>query len=381
MAKHLITGIMMIVLLFSVGIAAWANPWVVMMGEEIIQEATTIEGDLFFNGERLEIDGTVNGDLILLSGDVIITGRVEGDVIGVVWQTLKIDGNVGGHLRVLAREIKLQGTVEKTVTTGAFYMTTETESIMNGGLLGLFSEATFAGSINGPVEIHSSVQTKLSGRISGDIKNYSGPIEWKVPLEISGKVDDYSDYGRDPAKVKGVVISGGYKLHPPNQQLENEFVKLQFIGSFIWFLGCLLLSLIFYRLFPRTAWSIAEPTALHFSRHLLLGLIALAGIPVLAFLLIFTVVGIPIAILLVLFYVILLLFAGVPVFVWMGRLLFKSRLAPNLSIILGGVAVTIINSISIINFVSIILFAVVGMGMLLGMIRPQIKEKKMDMQV
>ncbi len=370
---------LMITLLFGLlgpALPALAEPWQIESGDYKLAKGQVIEGDLFFTGERLVIDGIIRGDLILFTEAAIINGSIEGSVLGVVSGKLQNNGLIGGNVRGFINEayFSKDGIVKGSISALAFKLITEPGSTIEKGVLGRFSEVDLKGRINGPASITSVIVSKLGGEINGDFRVGGGPIKWVSPLTVTGKVTDATGYDNNPAKLKGIRLDGGYHQQKPIK--DQMFIyKGAVIISFIWFLGALLTSLVLYKLFPRTAWNVTEPSAANFRRSLLLGLIALVGLPFLIIILTITVVGIPLAILLGIFYIILLLFAGIPLNLWAGRLIFKSRLNPVLMTVLGGLFLGLLSFFPIINILVQPFLLVVGMGMIVGNVRLQVNQR------
>ncbi|MCL6589886.1 MAG: polymer-forming cytoskeletal protein [Firmicutes bacterium] len=351
-----------------------AGPWQIKSGDEVISEKQVIEGDLLFFGEHLEIDGNIRGDLIVYTGDLVINGRVDGSVIGVVLGNMTLNGSIGGNLRLLASGIDLNGNVNRSVTVGATQFQTSAASKVEGGLLGYFlAKGSLTGQIDGPVNIGSMSVIELGGRIRGDVKAAGLRINWLPPVEIAGTVADHSQVPENPAKV-GQIKVGKYRYYEPSAGDQLEAFKSLMMFSFILFISGLLLSLIFYRLFPRTAWTISEPSPANFKANLLAGLLGFFGIPLLCLILFLTMMGIALAVFLALIYIVLVFFAWAPVYLWFGRLIFKSRLKPSVMIVFGGLILLLIGFIPFFSFILQILLTILGMGMVIRNIKPQYKE-------
>jgi hypothetical protein len=365
----LIFGIFMIL---AAAVPVFAEPWQIANGEKTVSKDEVVKGDLLFNGQLLKVNGIIQGDLIIQSGDIIINGQIEGSVIGFTPGKLTVNGLIKHDLRVLAQEVVLKGSIDRSVTIGAVSFVTTPISRIGNGLFGAFAGIELAGHINGPVNITSLSSTVVGGQINGDFKGSLASITWKPPVEITGKVFDYTLMPKDPTGIKGVKI-GEYRFNQAGFiEQHQQLMKLMFIALFVWFLGSLLFSLIFNRLFPRTAWNMSEPSFANFRRSLFTGAVCFLGIPFLIHILCYTIVGIPIAIFLLLFYLLLILGFSVPVYLWLGRLIFKSRLRPGLMILAGALLMGLITPIL---FIFQIIFVMLGMGMIVGHIKPQFKEQ------
>jgi hypothetical protein len=344
--------------------------WRIENGEKVVVKSEVIPGDLIFNGDQLEIDGVVQGDLIILSGNVVIGGAVEGSVIGLTGGKVTVNGRIGRNLRVLAQDIYINGNIEGSSTVGAFRMVTAPNSRIGNGLMGTFIMLELTGRVEGMASVTSMSFAKIGGQIHGDLKVSGTQLQWAPPLEVSGQVTDATSTAHNPSKIKGVKL-GGYRLDKGNLADQYQMMRTVMIVLFIWFVGSLLLSLIFFRLFPRITWSMSEPSMANFRRSLLIGLLCLIGTPVLIYFLCLSMVGIPIAIFLLLLYLLLLMGFGIPVYLWLGRLIFKSKLRPGMMIVMGALFQAIIFFIWPAFLVSVC----VGMGMIIGKIRFQFRER------
>lgn len=136
------------------------------------------------------------------------------------------------------------------------------------------------------------------------------------------------------------------------------------------------MSLIFYRIFPRTAWRITQPTTAMLRRSFMVGLITLLAVPIAIVLLVISTVGLPIALVLLLLYIVLLVFANVPVALLLGRIVLRQYgpnypARPSLLILLGSLLASLVAALPVIGF---ILPSCIGMGMLVQNIRPEYKE-------
>ncbi len=368
-------------LLLVVAVPCMAGSWQTLSGNEVIAQDAVIENDLFFNGDRLEVNGEIKGDLIVWAGQVVINGRVNGNILGVIWDKLIINGEVQDHIRGFATNFEMNGRVDGSITVVAVMFNSSPKSMIGKGILGAFSKLSLKGEVEGPVDINSAPTTKIGGKINGNLKCQGAPITWQSPVEITGAVHDYSGFSNDPAKIKGVQIGKGYHLHQP-ETAYSAYSKVITLISIVWFIGSLLASLVLFRIFPRTFWVITEPGPINFRRNMLIGLLSFFGLPLLIIILSFTIVGIPLAILLGLIYLLLVLFSGIPLNLWFGRLLFKSRLHPSLMIIIGGLLIMLINFIPVVNLIVPLIFLWLGFGMVLGNIKPQIMDrKKIDFRV
>jgi cytoskeletal protein CcmA (bactofilin family) len=368
--QRLLLALIMLVL---AAIPVLAAPWEIRSGAATIAADRVIAGDLIFNGDQLEIEGTVNGDLLVFAREVTITGRVNGSVLGIVSDQLTVNGIVAGNLRAVAATLTLNGQVERNLSAYALRMTAAPHSRIAGGILGIYGELKLTGTVNGPIAVKAYSSNRLGGSVGGNVTVKGAPLKWLPPVRIAGRVDDYT--GTTPPKNQQVMLGKGFHSHQPVTALPR-YNKYFVLVSLIWFLGNLLMSLIFYRIFPRTAWRITQPTMTMVKRSFVTGLLTLIVVPVMIFLLVISTVGLPIALVLILLYIVFLLFANVPVSLLLGRIAMRQYgpdypRRPSLVIVIGCLAAGMIGILPVLGF---ILSSCIGVGMLIRNIRPEYKE-------
>lgn len=372
--KKAFISLALILLLVMIAVPAMANPWQRISGVGVVREGRTIPADLLFNGEKLEVDGVIRGDLIVFAREVKINGRVEGSLLGLVYGRLTVDGEVRGNLRVIANQLAVAGKVGKSVTVAALLMETGPKALVEQGLLGVFSQAELRGGISGPVDVTGYEATTIGAKIDGNLRFHGAPVQWRKGAAVTGSIDDYTGNTENTAGANQVKLGGDYRVHF-QREAGAKILKTLFIISLVWFLGNVLISLIFYRFFPHTAWKISEPTVANFRKNLTIGILTLIGIPLVIFLMAITIVGIPLAVLLGLGYLILLLFAGTPLNLWVGRLFFKKikvNSPPVLQIVVGALLMALVGMVPFIGNV----FQVIGMGMIISNLKPEFGGKE-----
>ena len=74
-----------------------------------------VEGNLYFIGKSVTVEGEVLGDLIGAASNIPINGKIGGDLI-TISESLKMDGEIMGNLRSIASNTTISGKVEKILT-------------------------------------------------------------------------------------------------------------------------------------------------------------------------------------------------------------------------------------------------------------------------
>jgi len=139
----------------------------------VIGADEVIDDDLFFSGNRLEMNGTVKGDLFASGAEIIINGQVEGS-LAIAGRTLQVGGQVDG-----------------SVYGGGYSLTIEPEARVGRNLyFGGFSLEVGNGSTIGRSLYAGNYQTILNGNVARDVSVGSGALEINgtVGGDVQGEV-------------------------------------------------------------------------------------------------------------------------------------------------------------------------------------------------
>ena len=173
----------------------------------IIPEGGTVEGDLYAAGARVVVEGVVDGDLIAFAAeDVVIAGEVTGGVIAVA-PVVKVNGEVGGSVRVTANQVAISGSVDGDLVGVAATVELSSEALVDGDVMMWAYRLTSAGTIGADITGTQRV-LELEGTVEGDIDVSVGRLVITGPLEVGGDLGYRSQTeaeGLDQADVAGVV--------------------------------------------------------------------------------------------------------------------------------------------------------------------------------
>jgi cytoskeletal protein CcmA (bactofilin family) len=249
-------------------------------------------------------------DRMWIGGDVIVSQTVEGPVFamgGNVALKAPIDGAVhvaGGDVE-LGPDAAIMGDV--SIAGG--------NVVVQGPILGDLRAA------GGDV--------RLDGQVTGDASIAAGTLELGPHARIEGRLAFYGrELHRDPAAqvLGGVERRHGHRHeHAP---MAAGGLPYGSIYGWIWTAALLMLAALIAGALPEASKRMALELRERPWLTPLLGLLALASIPVAALLLVFTIIGIPVAVLALIGYVALLLVAYVWVAVVVGAMLLD-RVSPE----------------------------------------------------
>ncbi|MCU0858652.1 MAG: hypothetical protein MUC65_09655 [Pontiellaceae bacterium] len=274
--------------------------------DELWVYATTITisgkalDDIFAAGATLDLRGSFNNDVWACGEQVIAAGRFD-DHVRLIANTAQISGTLNSSLTAMGKTVKIDrsATISNSVLCCG-------ENIISEGALGgniriVAQTATLGGNIAGDVSITANEIIVLPGTVIGGNLTYTAPNELVLfpSVTLGGKLN------------RTVITPPPAPIHKP------------LTGHFLFAVAALCAGLVFSSLF--SGYTAKTVALLQTARGacLLTGLAALFIIPIIAFILIFTLVGITISLLLFLFYFILLYLSKIVVGFWLGTLIMR----------------------------------------------------------
>ena len=157
-----------------------AKAFIVKTGDSIyIAKDQTIEGNLYAAGANITVDGTVTGDVICAGQTVNINGIVEGDVI-CAGQSVNINGPINGSVRVAGNSININSQVSHNAMAFGAAVNLGTEASVGWDML--------IGAATG--EIRGKVGRDLYGGVASAV--IAGEIGKDVRLKIDNQKSDKS---------------------------------------------------------------------------------------------------------------------------------------------------------------------------------------------
>ena len=277
---------------------------------------------------------TVNDDLYLFGGDVTIAGTVNGDAV-VASGTLKVPGRVNGNLNVAAGELDIAGSVQRSVRVAAGTVTITGDIagdlVITGGTVTIETTGAVGGDVlvaGGDVKIRGPVDGDVRGKVSnlqiseeigGDVRVTVSTLDLQTGARIDG---DLKYTSADPADIATGVTVTGTRTHTESSQFTPGNDIRSFLFSPIFrLLVALFTGLVLILLLPRAAAIVADGIRKAPASTFVVGLIMLFVVPVVAVILLFTVIGIPVSIMLWVSYAILLYLSQIFLGLALGRLI------------------------------------------------------------
>lgn len=307
---------------------------VVRTGESVsVASGQVVEQDFYAYAGAVTQSGEIVGDMYAVSGSVTVNGPIGADLT-VVGGSVQIHSTIGDDLRVISGETVLAGEVGGDV----FVM---------GGLLKVLSSATVNGNIyfyGGELDTEGTVVGSLlgyadkfvvNGAIGGGI-DVTGDVTLGDKAEVQGGVQYKS--ARELDRAQNSTIEGSIN-HLPIDTSESPNNNWWLVPSIVWAfttLGC-------YLFLRNSLEGFVGKLKNNATKSGLVGLGAFILLPVLAFILMATVLGIWFGILVLLSWMLLFIVSMLLLPIFVGYylfVLFKRKRRLDVLTVLSGIVVT-----------------------------------------
>ena len=312
-----------IVLSFFI-LPAVASAFEIKSGDTIyVGPDETIEGNFYVAGQTINIDGKITGDLFCAGQSINIRGEVEGDVI-CIGQAIDVSGQVNGSVRTAGNTINIRGNIAHNLQMFGATLTMNPEATVGWDALIGSANADIGGKIGR--SLHGGVANgMISGEINGDVNlsidsqrpDRSGLIISDRAI-INGDLT-YTDRNDavigNPASVVGSIT----KNLPKEKTTKKDFMAVWAWGKLYSIFASLVIGLVLISLWRKPIIEITNRMLKKPGKTIGWGIIVMFIAPILAVILIFTLIGIPLAIILFSLWILALYLSKIIVGILIGR--------------------------------------------------------------
>jgi cytoskeletal protein CcmA (bactofilin family) len=252
---------------------------------------TTHQGDYFAAANNVTIAGAVTGDVYAAGGNVDISGSVTGDIIAS-GGTLTISGPVGGSVRVAGGTVRISGEVMRNITVAGGTIELATGAKINGSLMVAGGTVLVSAPVNGYIKAATGSLT-LNNTVGGNVDAAVTTLQLGSQAKVGGNLTYTSNNAALIDSGATVVGSTTQKAPPAKPDRAELFGKLFFIATIIHLLSMLVIGLLIVALTPK----FASDTTAYMTKHLWAslgwGVILLFIVPIIAAILLVTIIGFP----------------------------------------------------------------------------------------
>lgn len=370
--------VLLIVAVIALGAPAVALGADMRSGSNVtIDAGQTVNDDLYISAGTVKLHGHATRDVLVAAGTFDFDGTIDGSLT-LLAGNATVKGNVAHSVRVAAGQVEISGQIGgDLVVTGGDVKVTSTGRI-GGDLLLAGGNVDVRGTVAGKVEGYAASFT-AGGTFNKDVKVSTQNMDVLPTARVTGNLDYTSP---NAASVPGSAQVGGKVVHTESSPFRGSWrdraVWISHLTRLAWMLvvGAVLIAL-----FPRAAARTANAVR-RLLPSLAMGILFIWLLPLIAILLLVTVIGIPLAALVVVAYLIALYLSQIFVGLMIGRFLLPrgwndgSRGFNLLAMVIGVVIITLIKMIPV-PFVPTavgILVTLLGLGglMLAILTRPRL---------
>jgi cytoskeletal protein CcmA (bactofilin family) len=257
--------------------------------EIVIGEDETIADDVYLAGGTVEFLGVADGDVSVAAGQTTLDGMIAGSVQLASGQT-EISGVIEGSLRILSGRVEISGTVEGDVVMAGGQLELASGGQIGGNLIVAGGDIDLRGDVGGDVTGYS-LNTTFGGAIGGSSDINTSGLEITDTARITGPVSYTSRRGADVSA--GAQLAQGIErqeLNPWGGGGEDPISRAS--GSLLRIMWALVVGALIVIAAPRLADQLGS-NGKRLARSLLFGLATLVAAPIVAIVLMVTIIGIP----------------------------------------------------------------------------------------
>jgi hypothetical protein len=259
--------------------------------------------DLFASGAQVDLSSAVVGDAWAAAQNLTASGGVGGDLVALVEHAV-LTGSVGHTLYLVANQASLRGTIADNVRMLALDASAAATAHIGGGVTVAARRLQFDGQTGSYLAVVAN-DASVDGHIAGDLVFIGQHLQLGPHAIVDGALRFSS--ADAPSIAAGARIAGGtHRLVLPAGAYGYNSDALLRIGWWLWLLGWLLVGAVALGLWPLFTLSVSAALRARSGLCLLLGLTVTVLTPLVAALLVFSVLGIPLGLLLMLLYFVVL---------------------------------------------------------------------------
>lgn len=340
-------------------------------GDAVVAADKTVDGSAYLAGKTVLVDGTIQGDLFCAGSDIIINGTVEGDVI-CAGSNVTLGGVVNGDVRLAGSNVTLKGSVAGSATVAGSAFSLNKSATVGGDLTGGASTVVIDGTVGRDMLAGAGVAT-ISGMVGRDVNASIDTLTVASGAKVGG---NFVYESKAESSIPSGVVGGEtrYSMTKDDSSMGSSY------NSFAAILGGLVALTLMVVLVTLVAPKyVHEASAVPFKTVLVAFLAGFAGVvltPVLAILLMTTIVGIPVGLVMLVAWCLFVALSATFFAYYVGMTVLRKRATNALLVALAGAAVLgVALAIPVLNVLVFLAMLFVGVGLQVMHLRHQFSKK------
>jgi cytoskeletal protein CcmA (bactofilin family) len=324
--------------------------------------------DVWAAGAVVSVRGTVNHELTAAGAEIDVDVTTKGDA-RLAGAIVSVKGNIGKDLYIAGARLNVDARVGGTLTAGGARLIIGSQSEIGGPIRLAGADVVFAGSSRGAAEIYGD-SVEIDGRIAGNLLVRARSVTIGKTAVLEG--DTIFETLNDPDIEEGATLKGRQTITLPRPGPRETFSIARALAAVVLFgigAGLILGLILLIAARPIVEQTISQIRQAPF-HSLLVGLAVMILVPLIAVVLMATVIGMPIGLLTLLAFPLLLLVAWVVAAFGVADWLFNRSRAERsfggrlLLLLAGLVVVTLIGIVPVLGVLVWLLVMLLGLGAL-----------------
>ena len=258
-------------------------------------------GNLYVAGNSLSVNNKILGDVIFFGSNSIVNNTISQDFIDFSGTTL-IDGTVLNNAYIVSGNIILNGKVREDLVSLGGNIDISKSSTVYGNLYALGGEVLIDGKIIHNAYINAG-HFVLNGHIGGNLKLSSNNVKINKGSSINGYFSYTGSDNKSSYVNKNSIKGHIYRNYTNKDQKE---IALTIARTVLIFLAMIIFVLLFIKILPKLSLSVVKNATDKTWTSFGYGFIEIIVTPVIAVILLLTIIGIPISIFLIGIYILLM---------------------------------------------------------------------------
>lgn len=367
----------LLICLFLFPVSAYAADFKYSDSDNVIINKEDNVKNLYTAGKNVKSEADIKGDVFAAGGDVTVNGTVENDIFSL-GGTVNIKTSSAQDVRLAGGTINFEGVAKEDLLIAGGDVRIGKDATIGGDLLIAAGSVTIDGKIGGDLKVAADTII-INGQIDGNVNLRLGS---KLSINEGAKIGNgLTYYAREAGDISTKAdIKGGTDFKQVSDA-RKSIGSAGFSSSLLGILGSIIFLLILVALLPKWVRKSAENIILEPWNKVGRGLFTLVVVPLLAFILMMTIIGLKFAFLGLIAYFATIIVAyslvGLFVGIYLMKLITKSDdlRIDWASISLGVIITALLNFIPVIGPFALFIFFIFVLGEITSQILEGMKKQ------
>ena len=261
-------------------------------GDVTVNFKDTLTEDAYLIGSNVDFRGTAKQDATILAFRADVPGTIEGSLDIVAGQA-KISGRINGTLRIAGGDVTITGAIGGDVMVLGGKVNIPSRASIGGDLILAGGQVDVRGTVRGDIQGNAG-NLVLAGTVQGNVDVSTNQFDVRSTSRITGNL---TLQGVTPGNIADGATIGGTIERPTRNPWDSLLDRGGVLGPIMRALWSLIAGVTLILIAPVLAERVSDQAGRPL-RAVVAGLVALVAVPLLALLLVVSLVGIPVGLIL-----------------------------------------------------------------------------------